>query len=237
MSFEPTFTSKTSSEAVIIYHSSSIATNNIAIIIILFTISLIGVVIATDKNKIRLVFEAIVSNRSMNQSFKDKTAFVSKSTLILFVNYVLCFSMLVFAANNKYFFISWNSSKLILTSCGIIIALFVIKRGSILFFGKLSGLKNEVQEYLFNHTIFTLAAGVSIIPLLIIVNFIDVHSQIVIQSSFVFVLLFMILRLVKSATTAIKHKVGSLFYLFLYICTLEILPLVILYKAFPSKIG
>jgi len=103
--------------------------------------------------------------------------------------------------------------------------------------GKLSGLKNEVQEYLFNHTTFTLAAGVSLIPLLIVLNFIDVDSGIVIQSSFVFLLLFMALRLVKSATTAIKHKVGSLFYLFLYICTLEILPLVILYKAFPSKIG
>jgi len=237
VSFEPTFTSKTSSAANIIYQASPTLADNITIIGILFAISLIGIVLATDKNKIRLVFEAILSNRSMNQSFKDKTAFVSKSTLLLFVNYVLCFSMLAFAANNTFSFISWNASKLILTCSGFIIVLCIVKRGSMLLCGKLSGLKNEVQEYLFNHTIFTLAAGVSLIPLLIVLNFIDVDSEIVIQSSFVFLLLFMALRVVKSATTAIKHKVGSLFYLLLYICTFEILPLIVLYKVFPSKIG
>ncbi|MBT6439780.1 MAG: DUF4271 domain-containing protein [Flavobacteriales bacterium] len=237
MNFEPTFTSKTSTAANIIYKATPILANNITIISILFTISLIGIVLATDKNKIRLVFEAILSNRSMNQSFNDKTTFVSKSTILLFTNYVLCFSMLVFAANNTFTFISWNSSKLILTFSGFIIVLCMFKRGSMLLCGKLSGLKNEVQEYLFNHTIFTLAAGVLLIPLLIVLNFIDVDRGIVIQSAFVFLLLFMALRLVKSAAIAIRHNVGGLFYLFLYICTFEILPLIFLYKAFPSKIG
>ena len=237
MRIEPAFTSKTNSEDHLIYNFSLIETNNIVIIGILVAVILIGMALAADKNKVLSVFEAILSNRSMNQSFEDKTAFTSRSTLLLFLNYVLCFSMLSLAANNAFNFISWSSSKLILISSTFLITLFVVKRLSILLSGSISGLKNEVQEYLFNHTIFTLVAGVLLIPLLILINFLDINSGIFLQSSYLFLLLFMALRLVKSAITAIKHKVGSLFYIILYICTLEILPLVVLYKAFMSKIG
>ncbi|MBL4624817.1 MAG: DUF4271 domain-containing protein [Flavobacteriales bacterium] len=231
----PIYTSTGSSSAApIIQYINN--TNNLTIIGILISISILGIVTATDKNTIRYVFETILSDRGLNQNFKDKTTYINRSTLLLFFNYVLCISLLIITANSVFSLLTIDSSQLILIATTMVVVLFVSKRLLLLLSGVMMNLQNETQEYLFNHSVYTLAAGILLIPILTVLNFTSIDSEVIIQSSFVFLLLFIGLRLVKSISLALKLRIGNLFYIFLYICTLEILPLIVLYKAFVSKI-
>ena len=233
---EPTYTSKGSSSFSFIAQSID-SFDNLSIIGVLIAISLVGVVIATEKNKIRLVFETLLSDKSLNQNFRDKTTFTNRSTLLLLGNYILCVSLLSLASNGIFSFSTESTLRILLVSTGVVTALFIVKRTIILATGFAIGHYKETQEYLFNHTIFTLAAGISLLPILVLLNFMQVDSKMIILTTFVFLLLFIGVRLIKSTVLALKHQAGSLFYIFLYICSLEILPLIVLYKAFVSKLA
>jgi hypothetical protein len=233
---EPTYTSTGSPSSSAAIDGITNA-DNPTIIWILVSVTIIGIVYSTDRNKIRLVFEAVLSDRELNQNIKDKTSFTSRSTILLFVNYVLCFSLLSLSANKVLSVTNLSALQLASIAAGTITLLFIVKRIFLHLSGVVTGLHNEIQDYLFNHTIYTLAAGVTILPIVIMLNFTLRENEIFFQATFVFLLLFIVLRVVKSATLALKHRVSSLYYLFLYICTLEILPLIVFYKAFISKIA
>ena len=233
---EPIYTS-TGSDSFRFVVPNIIDTENIAIVGILMAILLVGLVISTEKNKIKLVFESLLGDRTLNQNFREKTTFTNQGTLLLFANYVLCISLLSLSANNIFAVFEINSFQLLSISGGIIVGLFIVKRLVLLIIRVAFDIQKETQEYLFNHSIYTLAAGISLIPTLILLNFTEINTEFIIQVTFVFLLLLIGLRLAKSIALALKHQVGSLSYIFLYICTLEILPLIVIYKAFVSEIA
>ena len=86
------------------------------------------------------------------------------------------------------------------------------------------------HEYLYNMFIFNKLLGITILPLLLFM----VYTTGLVQEIFhwlvlVTVSLIVAMRLIRGAVFSFKKEV-LLFYMFLYLCALEIVPLALLYK-------
>jgi hypothetical protein len=86
------------------------------------------------------------------------------------------------------------------------------------------------REYLYNSLIFSKLLGVGLLPLLLFA----VYTSGILQEVFFWltsgtVIIVFLMRLIRSAVFSFRKDV-SIFYMFLYLCALEIVPLMLLYK-------
>ncbi len=231
---EPTYHSLGSTSA-IAFDLSPIFSNNTVIIGLIISLVLLSYVIASDKGKLKLVFSTLLGEKNFTQNVRDKISYTNRSTILLFVNYILCVALLIISIQANFDWIEVQVIPLMATSIVVLITGFLLKRALIWLTGLLTGTRTETQDYLFLHSIYTIATGIALIPLLSLLHFSKMNYEFVLSSCIIFLILFSFLRVSISTLIAIKNRIGNLFYIFLYICSLEILPLVALYKAFVSE--
>jgi hypothetical protein len=112
----------------------------------------------------------------------------------------------------------------------IVIGYFLAKRILYFIVGVLTESRQEVQEYLFNITVYNRVLGLFLIPVTTIVAFVPMSSpQIVLFTGLAIIVVFYLLSLLRGAKIFLK-KHFSIFYLILYLCTLEFLPLILIYN-------
>ena len=116
----------------------------------------------------------------------------------------------------------------------ILIALFLfyfIKISTFNFLGFLFKIEKELKEYVFTIFLYNHFVGVGLIPVVVLLAFVPGMAQheIYISGGLFFVLAFL-LRTFRSYGNVSGSSRFSIFYLFLYLCALEILPLVVITK-------
>lgn len=96
--------------------------------------------------------------------------------------------------------------------------------------GKLSQTSGETQELLYNMDLYNRIFGVALIPIVLIIGFSRLKNiEVMVIAGGVMAAASYILLLLRGLKILMK-KDFPLFYLILYLCTLEILPLVFIYK-------
>jgi hypothetical protein len=123
-----------------------------------------------------------------------------------------------------------NSFNIYLSCLGGVIGYFTVKRMIYSFIGILTESKQEIQEYLFSITVFNRVLGVFLLPLTGIIAFIPLSTE----KPLLFVGagltgIYYLMSLLRGSKIFLK-KQFSISYLILYLCTLEFLPLILLYN-------
>ena len=215
---------------------SVIATNDTIIIGLIASLMLLSYVIAFDKGKLKLVFTSLLGEKNITQNVRDKINYTNRTTIVLFANYILCSALLATSISSAFEGVEFLFIPFTVAVSLILVISFLAKRLLIWLTGLLTGKRNEIQDYLFFHSIYTIAAGIALLPLISILHFSKINYELALTSCIIFLVLFFLLRVSISALLAIKYRISTIFYIFLYICSLEILPSVVLYKAFISEI-
>jgi hypothetical protein len=133
---------------------------------------------------------------------------------------------------------SQNVASLFFITAFIILSIYVIKLTVIKFAGFLFETQKEIREYTVSVFLFCNTVGLFMLPLVICLAFFkQVNPLIFIYSGFGLIILLFLTRLVRGLIIGLNSPRVSKFYLFLYLCTLEIVPLVILSKFFMVRIA
>src|SRR5690606_8004196 len=98
------------------------------------------------------------------------------------------------------------------------------------FTGFLFEARGEIREFLYNADNFKRVGGVILLPMVAVITFYPFHQDQIPVYAGVTVMSILYFLLVFRGFRILLTKQLSIFYLFLYFCTLEILPLVLLYK-------
>jgi len=123
-----------------------------------------------------------------------------------------------------------KSYSVYLGCLGIVIGYFSAKRILYYLIGILTESKQEVQEYLFSITIFNRVLGLFLLPISAAIAFIPTSQiEILLFAGIAIVVVFYIMSLIRGAKIFLK-KQFSISYLILYLCTLEFLPLLLIYN-------
>ena len=197
------------------------------IIFVLLTISflLIAVLKSFYWKHAKLLFMGIFAQRYANQYLRQENAFTERVSFITFLLMSINLSLIILNLIPK------TSVLETFILIGGVMLFFIIKIGLILLFGSIFREKDIAKLGIFFSFLFDRALGFFLFPLLIVIYFFafNIAHFVMPMVAIVFVVLlflklFWIWRIGTNAF-GLSH-----FYIFLYLCTLEISPLLLLGK-------
>ena len=147
---------------------------------------------------------------------------------LIFIMTMSLFSYQLISARELNFGIS-NSFYVYLICMGIVIGYFTAKKIIYFILGVLTESRNEVLEYLFSITSFNRVLGLFLLPVATTIAFVDVAPiEPMLMVGIIIIAVFYLMSLIRGGKIFLK-KHFSISYLILYLCTLEILPLLLIY--------
>jgi hypothetical protein len=181
------------------------------------------------------VFRAVAQAHAVNQLEREGNLFSERITLgLAFIYYTVC-SIFIYQVFSEFFTLPTGFTNLTFTlliygslfTYQMIKSLIVYTMG-IVFTNSESARSFQLNTLMFNHIIGTL-----LFPFTIMAFYWE--STLFLNIGIIIISLLLLYRLFRGILIGLANKNYNLFYLFLYLCTLEILPLLLLYKVI-SKI-
>ena len=115
----------------------------------------------------------------------------------------------------------------------VISVVYAIKLIVIKLMGFIFQEQNKANEYLTSIVLFANVIGLFMLPLVICLAFLkQLPAALFVNVGMLLLVLFFILRLAKGMSIGLKSPAISKIYLFMYLCALEILPFILMFKLF-----
>ncbi len=177
------------------------------------------------------LFQSTVNNSTSIRMFQEKNNSLLQGAFQLDVLFYLIFSVFIFQAM-EFFRIDFPYPHLYtyLFCLLLVVSYFLLKKLIYHFIGVLIEKKGETGEFLFNLDNFKRVTGLFLLPVVAIIAFYPFSQENIPLLIGVAVIVFLYSLLIFRGFAILLRKQFSIFYLFLYFCTLEFLPLVLLYK-------
>jgi hypothetical protein len=193
---------------------------------------LISILRLTHKNFFTNLWRSLTSRPLFRQLYRDGDLFTGGSTALLFVASLLVYTTFVFQWDEVYHFL-WFPFQLALwqkiAAVAATIALFLVAKGWLM---HLVGFifKNNflVREYLANTTFMNQVGTITLIPFLLFSLY--SNSAMPLLAASVAALFIYLFRLFRSILIGFESRKYSLYQNFIYLCGLEILPVIIVIK-------
>lgn len=199
---------------------------------ILLALIIAGVVKLTAGKYLSDLFSSIRYQQSATKLFFSGNLQNQKPSLALTFLFFLSTSMLIFEFTHLGGKIPERLSPFVfflLVNLGVI-GYFFIKNILYRFTAVVFDAQQSTKEYLFNANMLSKVFGISCLPIVCVVPFVDVlTATFLLKAGLVLFFIMYIIQLLRGAKIILRSPL-SIFYMFLYFCALEILPLSILIK-------
>lgn len=196
----------------------------------------VGFAKAFSNNRFKQSLKSLFNYSVAQEITREEKVFFHRANLLLTINHIICVSLFIFYLNDIIHFSSNKRPLMVFMLIPVfIIITYTLKYifSKILFF-----IFNDISlsnEYIFNISLYNHLLGVFLIPVLGLCYFSGLSTAIIFTYfALPAISISLIMRLFRLVIIG-KSKGVSYFYIFLYICTLEILPLVALYRFFILK--
>jgi hypothetical protein len=166
------------------------------------------------------------------RKFKDKSQLQNQLDNILYVIYFLSMAYFLFFLEEKRSFQPYGmkGGALYMFNLALLTGVFI---GRLFLVNLLGSLFNQLalfREYLYHLFIYNKLMGILILPMLLFV----VYTRGLLQVAVIWAALggigvVLIMRIIRGIAFSLKKDI-SIFYMFLYLCALEIVPLALLYR-------
>ena len=195
------------------------------IIFVLLSISflLIAVLRASYWKYVKLLFMEVFAQRYANQYLREENALTERVNFITFLLMAINFSLIGMKFTPE---ISLPETVLLI---GGVILFLILKSRTMLFFGKVFMVEDVAKLGVFFSFLFDRSLGILLFPLVIILHFFTFEI-----TTIVFIGISIVCGLILLLKLFWLWKIGansfglSPFYIFLYLCLLEISPLLLL---------
>jgi hypothetical protein len=164
--------------------------------------------------------------------FRDKNLLIERVFIFLNIFYTLTAGLFLFQILKHYgiTILDFNDVRLFMLSLGVIFGLFVIRSFFTRSIGFLFNRSAEMKEY--NYLVFLIykILGLFLFPIVIFMAYVpDIHKDILIAIALAVIAFFSIVRFFRGIIL-LKEKGFLLFYIILYFCTIEILPILLVVR-------
>ena len=181
--------------------------------------------------RLKQVFNSIISFRNLNLLVREGNIFKEIISIPLFLIYIFTISLFIYLVLSFYLKFSLAISEGYIFYFKIVffvIIVIILKMIILLFMGILFKHIEINNLYILNFFLLDVITGIILFPLLIFIVYVE--SINVLYFCFIIIIIKYIIRLVRGFFIARFSIKFSQFYLFLYLCSLEILPMVVLLK-------
>ena len=203
-------------------------------LIVLFSVALLGYVRLKSTKFIQTIFKALISHHESKKLFTTVNVRNSLHSVMLDLLFIFNIGILTYEVVSLFM----NSNGLLMSLLvfgGSIIGVatyFLLKVSIFRAIGYIFSTTEETNEYLFFVGLVNKAFGIILTPFLILLPFSNASLTYVYLGIALFLYVSLLIVQVMRGFVIILQKPVSLFYFILYICTLEILPVIIAIRIF-----
>lgn len=202
------------------------------ILLLFLVLSIYVAVKIADTSKIVKVFLSVFSLQAAKQLYREDYKLSKRVSVFLTLCFVLVFSFLIYSINHRFGIMlkDVNSFVQYLFFMFLIVGMYTVKIVVNYFLSTVFYQTDLAKEYTFNIFVFCQIVGVLLFPFILFMQFSTLPDEWFIYPSIVLIIAALSLRLFRGvAISTIDGGVGIL-YIFLYLCALEVIPLLVLIK-------
>ena len=193
---------------------------------------LLGVVRVSFPNEVHSIIQAFYNDRVLLQINKEDTLYSSWPFVFLYILFGFAVGLFTYVCNTYYLRDGFHGG--INTFLGIsifIMLLFILKIIVTRLIGVVFDVRRMVREYVSILYLSYFNAALVFLPVVLILSLVPQTQMVwLVPATLILVLGLFIFRFAKTATNVLTNHRFSKFYLFLYLCCLEIAPVLILVK-------
>ncbi len=202
----------------------------ITIVLILALVLLVSVRVGFQKY-ISTLFQSVINYSTSFRMFQEKNYSFLHGAFRLEVLYYVIFSVFIYQLLETLHFKDTNQGLIFFgKTMGIIVLYFLLKKVAYRFLGIVFNTGAETSEFLFNLNNYNRAASIALFPVVALIAFYPFGNQQYVMLLGIITAGFFYVMLLQRGIIILMKKQFSIFYLFLYLCTLEFLPLLLIYK-------
>jgi hypothetical protein len=198
---------------------------------IILCLMIVAIIQASVPRRLQQVFRSVALPYYVNQLEREGNLLSERMSLALLFVYFTSLSLLLYKVAvilSPELLQQVHGIMLFLAIFVVCMALYLLKTATVTLIGNVFKTTRNAHEYLVNNMIFNIVTGLLLLPAVTFSIYIDKSVYLWIAISVVSILL--IYRFIRSFMIGLSNTQYSIFYLFLYLCTLEILPLILLLK-------
>jgi len=177
------------------------------------------------------LLQSLINYPTAFRMFREKNYSILHGAFRLEVLFYFVFSIFVFQvfvlaseSNSFYNIIGFGQTF------AVVVVYFLAKKLAYQAFGSIFIDTADTAEFLFNMDNFKRGAGIFLFPIVALIAYFPSEDPMIAVFLGVFTALVFYVMLLKRGISILLKKQFPIFYLFLYLCTLEFLPLLLIYK-------
>ncbi len=202
-------------------------------ILVLFLLSfvLLAWIQVSYSKRLKQILLAPYSKRFLNQMIRDGNVIKERISVALVIVYAIGISLFLYQINILlYHHTIYNVTgfQLYLLIMVSLLIYWLVKILLIRFLGKIFKTYQATHEYILNILILIFVSGILLLPLLVLTVYLK--SVFLLHICMIFFILLFLFRFIRGFIIGISLSKFSYVLLFVYLCSLEILPVIILAK-------
>ena len=177
------------------------------------------------------LYQSLINYPTAFRMFREKNYSILHGAFRLEVLFYVIFSVFIFqimvlaTSNNSMFnYLFWGKTF------AAVVIYFLMKKLLYRLLGSIFIDTSDTNEFLFNMDNFNRGAGIALFPVVALIAYFPAENPLIAVALGVFTTLAFYFMLLKRGVSILLKKQFPIFYLFLYLCTLEFLPLLLIYK-------
>lgn len=201
-------------------------------LILFFMLALLVILRVTAPVKTLRVLTAAYSLQVAKQIEREDYSPFKRVSVILSVVFVLSLGFLFLKTNQLYGSVLQGKTTFFQYSffVMVIVLVYTMKLISINLMSFLTGARSLFKEYILNTLIINQSVGFVLFPVMVICELSDINTALIVMPCLLLLGVSWILRLYRGFTFAIGEEGVGILQLFVYLCALEILPLLVMIK-------
>lgn len=202
------------------------------LIVALLSLALFSWINLIYKKFISSIFLSAINLSTANKMFIERNIMTNRISFGLNIIYLINTSIIGYFIFHYYNLgiIGCTGFETFSIFFGILSIIYSIKLFFLKIFDFILLSKKKFTEYYYNVFIYNKIYGIILFPLILTIPFTsNIISAILIKAAIVIFIILYLFRLLRGIQISIQIRL-SFFYLFLYLCTLEIIPILIIYK-------
>jgi len=201
--------------------------------VLILVLALVAYVRGAYGRRLSRLFNSLWRIQILRQVMREELVFSHRASILLHFNFVLVASLAIYSwlKLTDTDFLNLEGFTLYAALAGIVASVYIVKLIITTILRKVFKDPGLIREYLFEVFLINKAAGILLLPLalgLLILNISNANTLLLAIA--IIALLFILFRFFQGLRLSLDYKVSSV-YIILYLCTLEILPFLVLAKA------
>lgn len=201
-------------------------------ILLFVSFTMLVVLRVFDFRRLVLLVQGFVRASSVATLYREESALSSRVSIFLLLNFVLMTSLFVWEASGQVL-PAYPEPVAVAWIALAIISAYVVKIMTTRFLGFIFEMREAAQEYIYNIVLFNKTVGLVLFPIALCLAYAhQIPQNWLVWAGVVSWAIVLLYRFIRLAWIGLSVRGVSLFYIILYLCTLEILPFVVIVKVF-----